>query len=103
MIKIKPHSLRANPLGFAGALIAAQNKCTRAWWAGDEQYSILEFPYGLHIKVRKPATSAQIESDIEDIIKQLMPDGILKIESDGDDCFRVFKLDKKTTLEQKDK
>lgn len=91
MIKIKPHSLMANPLGFAGALIAAQNKCTRAWWAGDEQYSILEFPYGLHIKVRKPASATQIETDIADIVNQLMPDGFLKIELDGSDCFRVFK------------
>ena len=80
-----------NALGFAGAFIAAQNKCTRAWWAGDEQYSILEFPYGLHIKVRKPASAKQIETDIADIVNQLMPDGFLKIEQDGDDCFRVFK------------
>ena len=80
--------------GLLGAvMIAAPNGVSRAWWAGDEQYSILEFPYGLSIKVRKPTPAAQIQTDVEDIIKQLMPDGFLKIETDGD-IIRVFNLTK---------
>ncbi len=92
MIEIKQHSMMNNPLGLIGAAIAFSRDCTAAWWAGDEQYSILEFPYGLHIKVRKPTPPAQIKKDVDDIIKQLMPDGFLKIERDGADCFRVYKL-----------
>ena len=75
----------ANPLGFAGALMAVSAGCTRAWWAGDEQYSVLEMSYGLSIKIRKPAKSAtQFGIDIAEIAMQLMPGVPYQIEQDGD-------------------
>lgn len=75
----------ANPLGFAGALMAVSAGCTRAWWAGDEQYSVLEMSYGLSIKIRKPAkNAAQFGIDIAEIAMQLMPGVPYQIEQDGD-------------------
>lgn len=75
----------ANQLGFAGALMAVSAGCTRAWWAGDQQYSILKMPYGLSIKIRKPAKSAtQFGIDIAEIAMQLMPGAPYQIEQDGD-------------------
>ena len=85
MIEIKQQSLMANPLGFAGALMAVSSGCSRAWWAGDQQYSILEMPYGLSIKIRKPAKSTtQFGIDIAEIAMQLMPGVPYQIEQDGD-------------------
>ena len=75
----------ANRLGFAGALMAVSAGCTRAWWAGDQQYSILKMSYGLSIKIRKPAKSAtQFGIDIAEIAMQLMPGVPYQIEQDGD-------------------
>lgn len=82
---IKQQSFMNNPFGLLGALVAIKNKCYNAWWAGDEQYSVLEFDYGLSIKIRKPIKNdEQLFADIDEIINHCMPNTPHTIERDGD-------------------
>ena len=93
-MKIVQQSLMNNPLGLIGAVYALKNGCHCAWWAGDQQYSVLEFDYGLSIKIRKQIKSEnQLSKDILEIVNHCMPKETYKIERDGD-FIRIKKLKK---------